>query len=55
MDDISGIRLKDIYSIVPKRLAQILEDEGIHTVGELDSLDMEEFNKYREADETLKG
>ena len=55
MDDINGIRLKDIYSIVPKRLAQVLKEEGVHTVGELDSLDMEEFNKYREADETLKG
>ena len=55
MDDINGIRLKDIYSIVPKRLAQVLEEEGVHTVGQLDSLDMEEFNKYREADETLKG
>ena len=55
MDNINGIRLKDIYSIVPKRLAQVLEEEGVHTVGQLDSLDMEEFNKYREADETLKG
>ena len=55
MDNINGIRLKDIYSIVPKRLAQVLEEEGVHTVGQLHSLDMEEFNKYREADETLKG
>jgi len=55
MDNINSIRLKDIYSIVPKRLAQVLEEEGVHTVGQLDSLDMEEFNKYREADETLKG
>ena len=54
MDDINGIRLKDIYSIVPKRLAQVLEEEGIHTVGELDSLNMEEFNKHMEADATLE-
>jgi hypothetical protein len=54
MDDINGIRLKDLYSIVPKRLAQVLEEEGIHTVGELDSLNMEEFNKHMEADATLE-
>ena len=48
MDDIIGIRLKDIHSIVPKRLAQVLEEEGVHTVGQLDSLDMEEFNKSLE-------
>ena len=49
------IRLKDIQNIVPKRLVHVLEKEGVFTVGDLDSLDMEEFNRYREVDETLKG
>ena len=54
MDDINGIRLKDIYNIVPKRLAKVLEGEGIYTIGELESLDLEEFNKYQETNEILK-
>jgi hypothetical protein len=54
MDDINGIRLKDIYNIVPKQLAKVLEGEGIYTIGELESLDLEEFNKYQEANEILK-